>query len=198
MANQATTHKLGRGLPPYLLCRYNSASTVYSDGASGIFQSSIATVSTRGTSCSSISIDTCSTSSTCTWSNETGCNALSKVLNSTELETNSSRSVFSVNEETKTIRSICGSIDDGNETINNTDHLNDSINQENNEDSVNVITLKSIPMIIAPFLVHYNKESMDVHDNNNFVSNVYTDPERMFSSSVPLLDQDEESTGTYN
>ena len=48
MANEASNYCGGRGLPPYLLCRFNSDSTDYSDGASGIFLSSIPTISTRG------------------------------------------------------------------------------------------------------------------------------------------------------
>ena len=90
MANKASNYDLGRGLPPYLLWRYNSDSTDYSDGASGVFLSSIETASTRGSSCSSISIDTCGASSSCSWSTTTDHCAISVVLNSTELETNSS------------------------------------------------------------------------------------------------------------
>ena len=65
MANQGPNYCPGRGLSPNLFCRYNNDSIDYSDGASGIFLSSIATACTKGANSSSISIDTCSVSSTC-------------------------------------------------------------------------------------------------------------------------------------
>ena len=58
MANEASNYCEGRGLPPYLLCRYNSDPTDYDDDASGIFLSSIPTIFKRGSSCFSISMDT--------------------------------------------------------------------------------------------------------------------------------------------
>ena len=198
MANQASNYHLGRGLPPYLLWRYNSDSTDYSDGASGIFLSSIETVPTKGSSCSSISTDTCRVSSACSWSTTTDSCAMSMVLNSTELETNSSWGGFLVNEETRTIRSIHESTDNGSEVSSHATDLNGSVNRENDKDSSNVISSTSIPIILATLLTNYRNESMDVPSNNDFVSDFYTDPEPMFLPSVPLLDHNEEFTGKFD
>ena len=151
----------------YLLWRYNSDTTDYSDGTSGIFLSGIETVSTRGTSCPSVSIDTCSVSSACTWSTITDSCEISVVIDSTELKTISSRGRFLVNEETRTIRSIRESIDNGIETSSNAIDLNGLANLESNEDSSNVISSKSIPIILATLLIDYRNESVDVPNNNN-------------------------------
>ena len=189
MANEASNYCGGRGLPPYLLCRYDSDSTDYSDGASGIFLSSIPTISTRGSCCSSISMDTCSVSSTSTRSIMPNSYTTSDFLNSTELETNLSRSSFWVNDETRTIRSMCGSIDNGSETTTNSICLDDSVNRKSDEDSSSVTYLKNIPIIIAPSSENYNNDSMDVTNTNNFASNSYADPETMFPPYEPYLDQ---------
>ena len=192
MANKASNYDSGQGLPPYLLWRYNSDSTDYSDGASGIFLSSIETASTRGSSCSSMSIDTCGASSACSWSTTTDPCAISVVLNSTELETNSSRCGFLVNEETRTIRSIRESIDNGSEVSSSAIDLNESVNRESDKDSSNIISSTGIPIILATFVTNYRNESVDVPSNNDFVSNFYTDPETMFPPYELYLDQNVE------
>ena len=119
------------------------------------------------------------------------------VLNSTELETSSSRGNFLVNEDTRTIRSKRESIDNGNETSSNAIYLNVLVNQESDEDSSNTTSSKSIPITLATILTAYRNESVDMSSNNNFVSNFYADSESMFSPSATLLDQNEESTGKF-
>ena len=198
MANQASNYYLERGLPPFLLWRYNSDSTDDSDGASRIFLSSIETVSARVNSCSSMSIDTCSVSSACTRSTITDLCPISVVMNSTELETRSSRGGFLVNEEMRIIRSIRESVDNGSETSSNAIDLNGSVNQESDEDSGNVISSKSILIILATLLIDYRNESVDVPNSNNFASIFYMDPEATFSPSAPLLDQNEEYISKFN
>ena len=75
-----------------------------------------------------------------------------------------------MNEETRTIRSISEPIDNGSETSINYIDLNGSVNRESSEDSNNVITSKSIPIIFAALLIDCRNESVDVPNNNNLVS----------------------------
>ena len=105
-------------------------------------------------------------------------------MNSTELETNSSRSSFLVNEETRTIRSIYESINKGSETSINDIDLNGSVNRGSDEDFRNVISSKSIPIILAILLIDCPNEPVDVFNNNNFVSNFYMNSEPMFSPRI--------------
>ena len=100
--------------------------------------------------------------------------------------------------EYTTIRSTRESIDNSSETSSNAIDLNRSVNRENDEDSSNVMSSKSIPIILTTRLVDYLDESVDVPNNNNFVSNSYADPEPMFSSNAPLFDQNEHSTGKFS
>ena len=185
-------------LPSHLLWRYDSNLTDYSDGASGIFRSGIETVSTRGTHCSSMSIDTYRDSFAWKWSTITDLWAISVMLNSTELETSSSRGNFVMNEDTRIIRSIRESIDNDSKTASNATDLNGSVNRESDEDSSNITSSKSISITLATLLTDYRNESVDVPNNNNFVSDFYTDPELMFSPGAPLPDQNEEFTGKFS
>ena len=109
-----------------------------------------------------------------------------------------------MNEETRTIRSICESIDNGSEVSSSAIDLNESVNRESDKYSSNIISSTSIPIILATFVTNYRNESVDVPSNNDFVSNFYTDPETMFPPYEPYLDQNvekeqwKESTGKLN
>ena len=120
------------------------------------------------------------------------------VMNSTELETSSNRGGFLVNEEKRTIRSILELIANGSKASSNATDLHQLVNRESDEYASNVISSKSIPIILVILLTDYRNESVDVPNNNNFFSNFYADLEPMFSPSAPLLDQNEESTGKLN
>ena len=121
--------------------------------------------------------------------------AISVFMNPTELEMRPGGGGFLVNEETRTIKSIRESINNGSETSSKTIDLNGSVNRESDENSSNVISSKTIPIILATLLIDYCKESVDVPNTNNFVSNFHTNPEPIFSPSASLFDQNEESTG---
>lgn len=192
MENQASNYHPGRGLPPYLLCRTNSGSTSYSDGASGIFLSSIATASTYGSSCSSMSIDSCGVSSSCSWLTTTDSYSSSDFFESTKFGTNSSQNGISVNDETRTIRSTCESTDGDSQTILNTSRLDDPVEPENHEDSAYAMLLKNVPIIAASCFANCNNVSMDTYDTNNPDSNVYTEPEPMFPPTVLYFGENEE------
>ncbi|CAF1441430.1 unnamed protein product [Rotaria magnacalcarata] len=192
MENQAFSYHPGRGVPLYLLWRTNSGSTIYSNGASEIFLSSIETACTNGFIRSSMSIDSRSVSSNCTWSTITDSYARSDFLESTKFETNSSQNDISVNDETRTIRSTRVSIDSGNQTILNCSRLIDAVEQENNEDSAYVMLLKNVPILTASCFANCNNASMDTCDGNNPDSNVYTEPEPMFPLTVLYFGENEE------
>ena len=192
MINRGPNYCLAPSLP-HLLCRYDSDPTDYSDDASGIFLSSIATVCTKGTGCSSMSIDTCSVSCACAQSTMiTDSYATSNDSNSVESETDPNRSDFLINDETRSIISMRGSINNGSQTTLNSSRLNDATDRDNDEDSGFAKSLRKIPFITGPWVDSDNNKSMDACGTNNSDSNDYIDSKLMFPPSVPYLGENEE------
>ena len=125
-------------------------------------------------------------------------------MNSIELETNSNRSDFLMNGETRTIRRLCESIDSGSQTTLSSSRLNDATDRGNDEDSAYAKSLKNILFIMGPWVDSGNNKYMDSYDTNNSDSNDYRDTEFMFPLSVSYLGENEEEeqrkelAGTFN
>ena len=103
MSNERYNYGPGRRLPTYLLWRSASGSTLYSDGAFGIFRSTIATERTRGSICCSIAFDSGSVAyPVMEWIRSDSCATLD-TLKSNQSEMFRSRSNYCESNETRTV-----------------------------------------------------------------------------------------------
>ncbi|CAF3966686.1 unnamed protein product, partial [Rotaria magnacalcarata] len=134
----------GRGLPPYLLCRRDSDSTLYSDGASRIFAPSVSDTSAKDTDNSLYSSDSFSVSSTTISFTDIDSCSVSNSVTSKIIGNYFDTGVDSVNDQRRKIEcsSISADHSDSQLTLNSSVHDDDDVHekdenvQKSNENSM--------------------------------------------------------------
>jgi len=202
MADRGSNNHCGRGLPPYLLWRQDSGSTIYSDGASRIFVSSRSVTSDKDTSYSSASIDAHTLSSVSSW-------LTGSEFDKTKRIENSSGSGVSVNDpkhssislgsssvsSCKILSTHIGSV--GTTTVRNSTHSSKNNGQVARNFTASISSGSSISFFtpsLGPLPDHAenNNCSMNEFVTYNTYPGVYTDPENMFTPYVSVFSESQD------
>ena len=181
MAGQDDSHyRPGRGLPHYLLSRNYDTSSTDSDGASRIFASSSASMtSNKESDCSSVlqiprTFSYMSTSSSFTWSDT---NSISSAPSTFQYE--ASQASRSINDDTRTLR---------NETP---IHSTSEASSTSLKQSASSMSFLSDVYTASTFLTNAKNPDVNITSNWNYNSAISTRPEDMFPPYVPIFSDNE-------
>ena len=192
MSNERYNYDTGRGLPTYLLCRSASGSTLYTDEASEIFQSTIATEGTRGSICSSISFDSCSVASpVMAWNRSDSCATLD-TLKSDQSEMFRTRSNYCESNETRTVTNICESLSGDSQSKINSGPIYKSSNRNTDKKWSDIVSSNGTENHCIFYWTKESDDSVDTCGNYYSNTNFNQEPEPMFPVSIPYLGEDEE------
>ncbi|CAF4276505.1 unnamed protein product [Rotaria magnacalcarata] len=183
----------GRGLPPYLLCRRDSDSTLYSDGASRIFAPSVSDTSAKDTDNSLYSSDSFSVSSTTISFTDIDSCSVSNSVTSKIIGNYFDTGVDSVNDQRRTIEcsSISADHSDSQLTLNSSVHDDDDAHekdenvQKSNEKSMSGLGFLAGCLALASEYLENNNQVMNIEQNNENSDNCFANPENLIRSYVP-------------
>jgi hypothetical protein len=194
MVDQDSCYRAGRGVPPYLLCRNDSGSSIYSDGASRIFAPSRSITSEKDTDYSSVSLDSRSVSSINTLSTDIASYATSNSLARTTFENNSGGVGRSVSDKTRTIGNESRPMNTDNQsTYQFSGPFHPVESGPNRSFAPTLSSLNGAPVVASYFNEHKYRHG-NIYDTyyGGHDSNTYTDPGQMFTPYVPYLTDNEE------
>lgn len=197
MADQTSNNDCGRGLPPYLLWRQDSGSSIYSDGASRIFLSSHSVTSDKDTNYSCASINSDNLSSVSSWLTSSECY-------STKTNENYSQSGISMGCSTYSVPPLGSSNFLSPNTLSArvgfgetkmTENFTHSMKKNDQATQSFTASIKSGSSItlsrppIGPARDGAEKSNCDFSGYGIYPNtcSTYTDPENMFTPYVPLL-----------
>ena len=171
MANGEANNRCGRGLPPYLLWRQDSESSIYSDGASRIFLYSDSATSDKDTDHSLASTRSHSFS-------ESQCSSISSVASSVLSST-----TLSTHNSSVGTRVIENSIHSTNNNDQGTSKFTASIGSGS---SISFFARQVYP---SPNFAERNDRHTDLCVTYNSYPGAYTDPADMFTPYNPLFSE---------
>ena len=195
----------GRGLPPYLLCRRDSESTIFSDGASRIFAPSNSVTSAKDTDFSSVSNDLSNISSNSVRFTDTDSESISESVTPKTDGNDSAGGTDSESTQTRTNASLIPacSYSCSQSTLNSIT-LDDEHDHETHENFTAGLCYLVGCAIMASGCPANNNQSTIQQDNNDDDIDSYTSPENMFPTYVPygtenkVEDDEKEYQGLLN
>ena len=186
MSDQGIFNHLGRGLPPYLLCRRDSESTIYSDGASKIFALSNSVTSAQNTDYCSDLNDSFGVSSKSIRFTDTDSELISDSLTLNTFGNDSESGTDSASIQTRINESSIPAFNksSGQSTINSLD-LNDEHGHAKDENFTTGLCDLVDYANMASDCPASNNQAINMQDNYNENFDSYTSPENMSSSYAP-------------
>ena len=183
----------GRGLPPYLLCRRDSESTIFSDGASRLFAANNSVTSAKDTDFSSDLNNLLNISSSSVRFTDSGSQLISESLTPKTFGNDSESGIDSASTQTKTNASLIPACSySSSESTLNSIAFDDEHDHEKHENFTAGLCYLVGCAIMAFDCPASNNQTMIQQENNDDNIDSYSNLENMFPTYVPYGNENKE------